>query len=67
MNGMEKSDSVIVAVKSVNKGAPVPAEPMEPRTEPKGNPEGQSTRRTQDGAVTVTGWCQLRVASSFLL
>ena len=48
MNGLEKSDSVIVAVKSVNKGAPVPAEPMEPRTEPKGNPEGQSTRRTQD-------------------
>ena len=22
---------------------------------------------TTDGAVTVTGWCQLRVASSFLL
>ena len=22
---------------------------------------------TVDGAVTVTGWCQLRVASSFLL
>ena len=48
MNGMEKSDSVIVAVKPANKGAPVPAEPMEPRTEPKGNPESQSTRRTQD-------------------
>ena len=30
MNGMEKSDSVIVAVKSANKGTPVPAEPMEP-------------------------------------
>ena len=47
MDGMEKSDSVVVAVKSTNKGTPVPAEPMEPRTEPKGNPEGQSTRRTQ--------------------
>ena len=35
MNGMEKSDSGIVAVKSANKGTPVPAEPMEPRTEPK--------------------------------
>ena len=23
--------------------------------------------RIEDGAVTVTGWCQLRVASSFLL
>ena len=48
MYGMEKSDSVIVAVKSANKGTPVPAEPMEPRTEPKGNLESQSTRRTQD-------------------
>ena len=48
MNGMEKSDSVIVAVKSANKGTPVPAEPMEPRTEPKGNPKSQSMRRTQD-------------------
>ena len=26
--------------------------------------EGMSTR---EGAVTVTSWCQLRVASSFLL
>ena len=48
MNGMEKSDLVIVAVKSANKGTPVPAEPMEPRTEPKGNPKSQSMRRTQD-------------------
>ena len=48
MNGMEKSDSAIVAVKSANKGASAPAEPTEPRAEPKGNPEGQSTRRTQD-------------------
>ena len=45
---MEKSDSVIVAVKSANKGASVPAESMEPRTEPKGNPGSQSTRRAQD-------------------
>ena len=44
---MEKSDSVEVAVKSTNKGTRVPAEPMEPRTEPKGNPGGQSARRTQ--------------------
>ena len=48
MNDVEKSDSAIVAVKSTNKGAPAPAEPMEPRAEPKGNLEGQSTRRTQD-------------------
>ncbi len=48
MNDMEKSDSVIVAAKPTNKGTAVPAEPVEPRTEPKGNPEDQSTRRTQD-------------------
>ena len=35
-------------MKPANNGTPVPAEPVEPRTEPKGNPEGQSTRRTQD-------------------
>ena len=53
MHGMEKSDSVIVAEKSANKGTPVPAESMEPRAEPKGNPEGQSTRRAQDrGSVS---------------
>ena len=53
MNGMEKSDSGIVAVKSANKGTPVPAESMERRTEPKGNPGSQSTRRTQ-GRESVT-------------
>ena len=47
MNGMEKSDLAIVAVKSANNGASAPAEPMEPRAEPKGNPGSQSTRRTQ--------------------
>ena len=47
MNGMEKSDSGIVAVKSANKGTPVPAESMERRTEPEGNSGSQSTRRTQ--------------------
>ena len=48
MNGMQKSDSVIVAVKPANKGAFVLAEPMERRTGPEGNPEGQSMRQTQD-------------------
>ena len=45
---MEKSDSVIVAAKPANKGAVAPAEPVERRTGPEGNSEGQSTRRTQD-------------------
>ena len=48
MHGMEKSDSAIVAEKSANKGTSVPAESMEPRAEPKGNPGSQSTRRAQD-------------------
>ena len=53
MNGMEKSDSVIVAEKSANNGTPVPAESMEPRAELKGNPGSQSTRRAQDrGSVS---------------
>ena len=30
-------------------------------------PMFQQTLDTLEGAVTVTGWCQLRVASSFLL
>ena len=47
-NGMEKSDSGVVAMESANKGRPVPAEPMERRTEPKGNLESQSMRRTQN-------------------
>ena len=28
---------------------------------------GNESWRFKNGAVTVTGWCQLRVASSFLL
>ena len=50
MNGQEKSDSAIVAVKSPNKaGSPV-AEAMEPRAGTKGNAEQQSTDRTQTRA-----------------
>ena len=53
MYGMQKSDSGIVAVKSANKGERSPAEPMERRTEPEGNSEGQSMCRTQDrGSVS---------------
>ena len=48
MNGVEKSDSAIVAVKPANNGASDPAESVEPRAEPKGNLGSQSTRRTQD-------------------
>ena len=57
MHGHEKSDSVIVAAKPANKVArpdaeqsaaePVAAEPVEPRTETKGNAGQQSTCRAQ--------------------
>ena len=46
-NGMEKSDPAIVAEKPTNKGTRVPAESVEPRAGPEGNPGSQSTRRTQ--------------------
>jgi group II intron reverse transcriptase/maturase len=57
MNGHEKSDSVIVAVKPANKVArpaaeqsmagPAAAVPVEPRAETKGNADQQSTYRAQ--------------------
>ena len=37
-------------MKSANKGTAVPAESMERRTEPEGNPQSQSTHRAQDRA-----------------
>ena len=48
MHGMQKSDTGVVAMKSMNKGADNPAESVERRTVPEGNPGGQSTRQTQD-------------------
>ena len=50
MHGMQKSDTGVVAMKLANKGADPPAEPMERRTVPEGNSEGQSTRQAQDWA-----------------
>ena len=46
-HGHEKSDSVIVAVKPANKAGANAAEPVEPRTETKGNAGQQSTCRAQ--------------------
>jgi hypothetical protein len=52
MHGPEESDSVI-AVKPTNKAEKSVAEPVEPRTETKGNADQQSTRRAQDrGSVS---------------
>src|ERR1700733_1919362 len=48
MHGPEKSDSVGVAVKPMNKAERSVAELVEPRTGTKGNAGQQSTRRAQD-------------------
>src|SRR5216683_3269079 len=47
MNGREKSDSAIVAVKPTNKAEQSAAEPVEPRAETKGNAGQQNTCRAQ--------------------
>ena len=44
MKDMEKSDPAIVAVKPTNKGRKVPAELVEPRVGPEGNPGSQKAR-----------------------
>ena len=47
MNGPEKSDPAIVAMKPTNKAGRPAAEWVEPRAGTKGNAGQQSTRRTQ--------------------
>ncbi len=63
MNGQEKSDSGIGAVKPTNKtGQPV-AEPVEPRPATKGNVGQQSTHRTQDRARVTQALDRVRKAA----
>ena len=52
MHGREKSDSVIVAVKSPNKTGEPGAEAMERRAGAEENASQQRTRRTDAGART---------------
>ena len=47
MNGSEKSDSAIIAMKPSNNGPSGSAEPVERRAGPKGNPQRQNLRRAQ--------------------
>ena len=47
MNGLKKSDEAIRPVRAANKGARASAESPEERASTKGNPDRQSTRRTQ--------------------
>ena len=53
MNGLEKSDSAIVATKATNKAERSAAELVERRAGTKGNAGQSSTRRTQS-RISVT-------------
>ena len=63
MNGLKKSDEAIRPVRAANKGARVPAESPEERASTKGNPERQSTRRTQRRASVPQAAVRIRRAA----
>src|SRR5258708_37881184 len=63
MHEPEKSDSVVVAGKPANKAERFAAEPVEPRTEAKGNAGQQSTRRAQDRASVSQALERVRQAA----
>ena len=61
MNGLEKSDPAIVAVKPANKGAQeAPAEWAEPRAGTEGNTDQARTRRTQSRCSVSPGLERVR-------
>jgi len=63
MNGLEKSDSVVVAVKPANKAGEPAAEWVEPRTGTKGNAGQPRTRRTQSRGSVSPGLDRVRSAA----
>ena len=63
MNGQEKSDSGIVAVKPTNKAGSPAAESVEPRPGTKGNADQQSTHRTQSRARVSQALDRVRQAA----
>ena len=63
VNGREKSDSGIVAVKPTNKAGRPAAEPVEPRPGTKGNADQQSTHRTQSRARVTQALSRVRQAA----
>ncbi len=60
MNGPEKSDSVVVAVKPANKAGQPATEWAEPRTGTKGSTEQPHTRRTQSRDSVLQGLDRVR-------
>src|SRR6201984_3919735 len=63
VNGQEKSDSGIVAVKPTNKAGQPEAEQVEPRPETKGNVGQQSTHRAQNRARVTQALDRVRKAA----
>src|SRR5271169_6493436 len=63
MHEPEKSASVVVAEKPTNKAERSAAEPVEPRTEAKGNAGQQSTRRAQNRASVTQALDRVRQAA----
>jgi group II intron reverse transcriptase/maturase len=63
MHEPEESDSVVVAGKPTNKVEQSTAEPVEPRTETKGNVSQQSTRRAQDRESVSQALERVRIAA----
>lgn len=63
MNGLEKSDSAVVAMKPANNAAQAAAEWVEPRVGTKGNTEQPHTRRTQRRASVSQGLDGVRQAA----
>ena len=63
MNGLEKSDPAIVAVKPANNGARASAEWVEPRAGTEGNTDQARTRRTQSRCSVSPGLDRVRQAA----
>jgi group II intron reverse transcriptase/maturase len=63
MNGQEKSDAGIVAVKPTNKAGRPAAESVEPRPGTEGNADQQSTHRTQSRARVTQALGRVRKAA----
>lgn len=63
MNGLEKSDSVVVAMKPANNAGAPAAEWVEPRTGTKGNADPPRTQRTQSRGRVSQGLERVRQAA----
>ena len=62
-HGLKKSDEAVGPVRAANKGAGAAAEPPEERASTKGNPDGQSTSRTQCRASVSQAVARIRQAA----